>query len=451
MRRKSCVFLLTLIAGLVMTGCSKQEVPTDAVVESSVAVEEMVEVESSIETESTVVAEEEPEVDHSAEIEPVEGLSEDFVFGCDMSMLIAQENSGVVYYNEAGEEQDPLLTLANNGVDSIRIRIWNDPYDENGNGYGGGNNDTATAIAIGQRVTEHGMTAFIDYHYSDFWADPKKQMLPKAWVGMTTEELADAIYAFTKDSLGQILAAGVDVSMVQLGNEITNGMCGENNWTNICMMLKGGCQAVRELEAEYGKEIQIVMHFANPHTADYQKLAMRLEKNEVDYDIFATSYYPFWNGTLENMQSVLQGIVDNYGKKVMVAEISYPYTFEDGDNNQNSLYENCGSPFNYEISEQGQAEAVRDCVEALAAIGDAAVGIFYWEPAWIPVPDDTGMTRSEIWEKYGSGWASSYASVYDPNDAGKYYGGSAWDNQALFDHEGNPLSSIQMFNMMKGE
>jgi len=61
------------------------------------------------------------------------------------------------------------------------------------------------------------------------------------------------------------------------------------------------------------------------------------------------------------------------------------------------------------------------------------------------------MTRSEIWEKYGSGWASSYAAAYDPNDAGKYYGGSAWDNQALFDHEGNPLSSIQMFDMMKGE
>lgn len=450
MRRKGYIFLLTLMAGVVVAGCGKKEVQTQYLVENPVEFEETTMVESIV-LESETEVEVEPEVEHSAEVLAVEGLNEDFVFGCDMSMLIAQENSGVVYYDEAGNEQDPLLTLANNGVDSIRIRIWNDPYDENGNGYGGGNNDTETAVAIGKRATEHGMTTFIDYHYSDFWADPSKQMLPKAWVGMTTEEIGDAIYAFTKESLGQILAAGVDVSMVQLGNEITNGMCGETNWNDIGVMLRKGCQAVRELEAEYDTKIQIVMHFANPHTADYQKLAWRLEKQEVDYDVFATSYYPFWNGTLENLQTVMQGIIDNYGKKVMVAEISYPYTFEDGDNNQNSLYENCGQKFDYEISEQGQADAVRACVEVLATYGENAVGIFYWEPAWIPVPADTGMTRSQIWEKYGSGWASSYASVYDPNDAGRYYGGSAWDNQALFDYEGNPLSSIRMFRMMKGE
>lgn len=105
--------------------------------------------------------------------------------------------------------------------------------------------------------------------------------------------------------------------------------------------------------------------------------------------------------------------------------------------------------YNEKGEEQGQAEAVRDCVNVLASFGENAVGVCYWEPAWIPVPEDGEMSRSEIWEKYGSGWASSFAAEYDPNDAGQYYGGSAWDNQALFDAEGHPLASIQMFEMMR--
>ena len=250
--------------------------------------------------------------------------------------------------------------------------------------------------------------------------------------------------------MGQILEAGVNVTMVQLGNEITSGMSGETNWANIATLLKSATKAVRELSVQYDKDIQIAVHFTNPEKAGrYAYFAKTLDEYEVDYDVFASSYYSFWHGTLDNLEKVLGDIVTKYGKKVMVAEISYAYTYADGDGHQNTIYEGAWGEYDYEVSVQGQADAVRDCVAALAKLGDAAIGVCYWEPAWIPVPDDTGMTRSELWEKYGSGWASSFASGYDPKDAGAYYGGSAWDNQALFDNEGHPLPSIEMFEMMK--
>ena len=144
-------------------------------------------------------------------VEPVDGISDDFYRGMDVSAVLALENSGVKYYNFDGEEQDVFMTLAQAGVNYIRLRVWNDPYDENGNSYGGGNNDVATAITLGQRATQYGMKVCIDFHYSDFWADPKKQFVPKAWEGMDIEEKSDALYHFTLESLTQILDAGVDV------------------------------------------------------------------------------------------------------------------------------------------------------------------------------------------------------------------------------------------------
>jgi len=158
-----------------------------------------------------------------------EEQTDNFIRGVDISSVLAEEASGVVYYNEAGQEQDIFQTLAENGVNYIRVRVWNDPYDENGKGYGGGNCDTAAAAEIGRRAAAQQMKLLVNYHYSDFWADPSKQMCPKAWEGMAIEEKADALYAFTVQSLGEIMDAGADVGMVQIGNEINNGTEGETN------------------------------------------------------------------------------------------------------------------------------------------------------------------------------------------------------------------------------
>ena len=390
-------------------------------------------------------------------VEPIDGLSEDFIRGVDISSIIAEEKSGVVYYNEEGAEQDIFQTLAQNGVNYIRVRVWNDPYDENGSGYGGGNNDTKTAAEIGARAAKYGMKLCVDYHYSDFWADPNKQQCPKAWEGMAIEDKSEALYQFTKESLSEIIDAGAVIGMVQIGNETNNGMSGETDWTKRRQLMQAGSRAIRETAQETGQDMQIAVHFTD--VSDKKgtlAIAQKLLDKEIDYDIFAVSYYPFWHGSLENLTDVLREISGEYGKKVLVAETSYPYTDGDGDGSANSIGGTDVTP-EYAVSAQGQTNEIRDVCAAVADVGEAGLGVFYWEPAWIPVnvyqedaPDAASafLANQESWEKNGSGWASSYAASYDPKDAGVYYGGSSWDNQALFDYEGHPLESLKVFKYL---
>ncbi len=381
-------------------------------------------------------------------VEPVDRISDDFIRGMDASAVLSVENSGARYYNFDGEEQDVFETLAQAGVNYIRLRVWNDPYDEDGNGYGGGDNDLATAIELGKRATQYGMKVSIDFHYSDFWADPKKQFAPKAWEDMTVDEKSDALYDYTKESLKELLDVGVNVTMVQVGNEINNGMSGETEVPNVMQLLSSGSKAVREIAKEYDRDIQIVLHYTNIENNDeIDTAASNLEEYGVDYDIFGLSYYPFWDGDNENMQTAAKNLMDNYGKKVIIAETSYLYTTEDGDGFGNSFD---GSKDDlvegYGATVQSQATMIRDICAAANEAGVA--GMFYWEGTWIPV-GSADQDNSALWEKYGSGWASSYSIKYDPDDAGKYYGGCSWDNQAMFDFTGHPLASLNVFKYLK--
>lgn len=381
------------------------------------------------------------------EVKAIDDIANDFIRGMDASSVQALENSGVKYYNYDGKEQDVFETLAESGVNYIRLRVWNDPYDKDGNGYGGGNNDVDTAIKLGQRATKYGMKVCIDFHYSDFWAAPKRQHTPKAWEGMDIDEKSDALYDFTKDSLNKIIDAGVDVEMVQIGNEINNGMCDAVKPDAVVQLLKSGSKAVREKSKEYGKDIQIVVHYTNiSNSGEVHGLVSNLQDEKLDYDIIGLSFYPFWDGTMDNMKSVVKDIKDNFKKKVMIAETSYCYTSEDGDGCANSLVGTDDIVDGYPATVQGQADMVRDVFAAANEAG--ATGVFYWEGTWIPVGSATS-DNSAIWEKYGSGWASSYAGDYDPDDAGKYYGGCSWDNQAMFDFNGHPLESLKVFKYLK--
>lgn len=380
-------------------------------------------------------------------VEPVAGISDDFIRGMDASAVLSVEKSGAKYYGYDGKEQDVFETLAESGVNYIRLRVWNDPYDENGNGYGGGDNDVATAIELGKRATQYGMKVNIDFHYSDFWADPKRQHAPKAWEGMSADEKADVLYDFTKESLTQILDAGVDVGMVQVGNEINNGMSGETDVPAVMGLLSAGSRAVREIADSYGKDIRIVLHYTNiEDNEEVDTMAANLKEYGVDYDIFGLSYYPFWDGTNENMQNVAKNIMDRYGKKVVIAETSYCYTEKDGDGFGNSFDGIEDAVDGYAPTVQSQATMIRDICAAANEVG--VIGVFYWEGTWIPV-GSADQDNSALWEKYGSGWASSYSAEYDPDDAGLYYGGCSWDNQAMFDFTGHPLPSLNVFRYLK--
>lgn len=391
-----------------------------------------------------------PAEDPGIFVKQVSGLSAAFVMGADVSSVLSLEKSGVVFRNRAGEPQDLFQTLAENGVNSIRIRVWNHPFSDSGVGYGGGNCDIDRAIEIGKRATARGLWVYLDFHYSDFWADPGKQRAPLAWETLSLEDKADALYAYTRDSLLRALEAGVDVRMVQLGNETVTAMCGETNWNAIGTLLRAGSRAIRDASKKVGRHIDIAIHFTNPEKAGaYERFARILNAQKVDYDVFASSWYPYWHGTQEEFIRALRDAARISGKKVLCAEVAYAYTYDDGDGFPNAVSRDSVFPRQWPVTVQGQADAIRCCIEAVAAIGDAGMGVYYWEPAWIPVPGDTKGEREALWDRWGSGWATRAAAEYDKKDAGAYFGGSGWDNQALFSFEGIPLDSLAVWKLAR--
>ncbi|MBQ8085428.1 MAG: glycosyl hydrolase 53 family protein [Lachnospiraceae bacterium] len=395
-------------------------------------------------------------------VDKVENLSDDFMLGTDISAVQSIYDSGASYWDEDGNKLDEagfFRLLADHGVNWVRIRVWNNPYDANGNGYGGGNNDIEKALKMGKYATDAGMRVLIDFHYSDFWADPGKQQSPKAWKEYTIEQRANAVYKFTKDSLESLKEGGVDVGMIQVGNETTAGaICGisQNDWENSSKIFAAGSKAARDVD----EDILVAVHFTNPEKQLYSSYAEKLDTYEVDYDVFASSYYPSWHGSLSNLKSELDKIGNTYGKKVIVAETSYAWTLEDGDGHENTIRKgnnDSGNDMLYPFSVNGQAKWVRDVIDTVNKTTNGS-GVFYWEAAWIPVHkyEESAEDAAEVleankqkWEQFGSGWASSYASEYDPNDAGKWYGGSAIDNQAFFDFDGKVLPSLNVYNYIK--
>ena len=393
--------------------------------------------------------------EQNIEIRPIANLNAHFICGMDASEVLAEENSGVVYYDYEGRKQDVFQTLSESGINYIRLRVWNDPYDENGHGYGGANADLRNAIELGKRATQYGMKVCVDFHYSDFWADPNRQLAPKAWRGYSPEKKEAAVYQFTADSLTQILESGVDVGMVQVGNEINNGMSGETDASVVNRLLKEGIRAVRELAAKYHKDIKAALHYTLIKDAEgIAKIARKLKQDAVDYDIFGMSYYPMWDGTNENMQKVARNIIETYGKQVMIAETSYCFTAESGDGFKNAFVGDADLVEGYDASVQGQAAIIRDICEAANEAG--VIGVFYWGGTWVPVeaydPDAANAdavlaSNREKWEKFGSGWACKCVGAYD--EFSKNYGGSEWNNQAMFDFGGHPLQSLKVFQYMR--
>ncbi len=394
-------------------------------------------------------------------IDRIEGISDDFIMGMDVSSYCSLIASGVQFRDFEGNvlsDAGFFQLLKSCGINYIRIRVWNDPFDENGNGYGGGNCDINNARIIGKLATDAGMKVLLNLHYSDFWADPQKQMAPKKWKAYTVEQKIEAIYEFTRESLLYLRDNGVDVGMVQIGNETTTGICDETDWTNICRMFGAGSKAVREID----KSILVALHFTDPQNNRYEEHAMTLKKNNVDYDVFLSSFYPMWHGPIENLLRQLKIVINEYGKKVMLAETSYPYTLEEIDGHLNTFnkWDHNNPPIDGypEASVQGQADYMAMIIKAFAGLGSASLGICYWEGAWNAVGnaypngelDEKVLENNKIlWEKYGSGWAASYANSYDADDVGTWYGGSAVDNQTFFDADGKAIPSLNVFKGVK--
>ncbi len=447
MKRRTGIFFALIFSAIIISGCGKQaEVPAEQAEPSIEQAETFAE-----QTEAPAEQAEEhvePREGKSSEIyvQQVEGIPDDFIRGMDVSSILSEEAAGVKYFTEDGREEDVFRILADSGVNYARIRVWNDPHDGEGNGYGGGNNDVKAAGILGRRAAENGMKSCIDFHYSDFWADPSKQMEPKAWTEMAFQDKVSAIHDFTYDSLMQIHDSGADIGMVQIGNEINHGMAGESDFQKVLELLVSAAGGVCDYEKDSGESVQIVVHYTEIDNPDsIMEIAGQLIEAGVDYDVFGVSYYRYWHGTMDNMTALLQDIEKTYGKKTCVMETSYVYTTLDADGSANSI--SGEEPIEgYPASVQGQANMVRDI--CAAAHEGGALGVFYWEGCWIAASNQYQANKA-LYESTGAGWASSYAGEYDPEDAGKYYGGCSWDNQALFGADGRALPSLSVFKYLK--
>lgn len=366
-------------------------------------------------------------------VEPVNGLSDDFMKGVDISSLADIESAGGKFYNAAGQEEDLFKILKDNGVNWIRLRVWNNPTID-GQPYGGGNNSVATDIPLAKRAKDAGLKLLIDFHYSDTWADPGKQNMPQDWVKLNAKQLNAAVEKFTRESLEAFISAGARPDAVQIGNELNNGFMWPLGkiWGNegekvggmegFIALLKSASKGVRAAE-NGGDPMKIIVHLADGGNNElYRAIFDPLKNAKLDYDIIGLSFYTYWHGSCIDLKKNLMDLSKRYGKELCVMETAYAFTKDDGDDQGNVFMVYSGDTDGYIPSVQGQATAVRDVINTVASVKGGA-GVFYWEPAWIPVTG-AGLSATE---------------------------GDTWENQGMFDYSGRALPSLAVWNLVSGK
>ncbi len=379
----------------------------------------------------------------------LEGRRVPFIMGMDSSEVLSIEAARasvhqVAYRNFNGQEADVFHTLKSAGITDIRVRIWNDPTDSKGRTYGGGNCNADNAVQIAKRCKEAGLGIIPGFHYSDFWADPAKQKVPKAWKGKSRDEITELIYRYTKDTLTRIRETGVHITAVQIGNETTGGLVGVYmEWEPTCRYLSAAAKAVRDVTGPVSQGgAKIAVHLTNA-VYGIKWAADKFHEYSLDYDIFGVSWYPYYtsHGTFSHLKDEFMSIHNAYGKDVMILETAYAFTHEDLDG--------CGSTaleVSNILSVPEQCKAMQDIISGIADLGDWGLGICYWGGTWIAASNTMdGAVNRALCKQYGCGWATSYAHGYDP-DADD--GGSQVDNQAFFLPDGTPLNTLKVFSLV---
>lgn len=345
------------------------------------------------------------------------------------------EQSGAVYKIN-GRQKDPLAILKENGVNYVRLRLWVNPYDENGNSYGAGTNDLNRTIKLAKRAKKTGLKVLLDFHYSDFWVDPGKQNLPKAWKNQSFNQLNNSVYSYTADVLNQMKLKGVYPDMVQIGNELNSGMLWPfgKSWggdgqefTRLATFLKTGIRAVKDTQVG---NTPIMLHLADGgNKTTFQWWLDEITNQSVDFDIVGISYYPYWHGNLSALSENMDNISERYNKKVVVVETAYANSLDNLDQKTNAFTATEEATGGYKASKDGQYEFLTDLVDKIKDVkNNNGLGFFYWEPLW--------YNGNVSWATHAG---MSYLGVSDIT-------GNEWENQAVFDFSGNALRGIKAFN-----
>ncbi len=362
------------------------------------------------------------------------------ILGIDASTYLEELENGAKYY-DGSSEIDPLDAFVANGVNYMRIRVWNNPYSPEGEPYLAGTADIENYVKLGKLAKAKGYHLYMDLHYSDFWADPGKQFIPKAWADYSLDELVDAVYGFTRGCLETAIREGVAPEMIQVGNEITNGILWpvgklevdgkRGNYENLTKLLSAGARACRELLPE----AKIMLHLERSNDKEvYQEFFSEMERAGVDFDVIGASYYPFWHGLPEELFDNLRAC-RRFGKEIMIAELGYGFTTEGyflkGKECRlvvdESLSRVPGFTDVYPMTPEGQRDFIHYIMKR--AREESIDGVFYWEPIWLP----------------GEGicWASEAGQRYIHEEGKSTH--NEWANQCLFDYEGRRLPAFDEF------
>ena len=277
-------------------------------------------------------------------------------------------------------------------------------------------------MEIAQRTMSNGMSYMLDFHYSDFWADPAKQMKPKTWEKLKGKSLETAVYLHTVNTLKTLKNAKLLPKMVQIGNEITKGLLWPDghidNVETMAALLKAGIIGVKE----ECPDTKIVLHLDfGTNNEQYRQWFDRIQPYKLDYDVIGMSYYPHWNGSMQLLLDNMNDVSSRYDKDVIVAETSIGYTTDTLGCTGIVFLEEEEKATGYPATMEGQEKFLRDLYAVVRSVyNNRGIGIFYWEPAWLPIP--------------GCKWANQNGCDY-MND--KVEAGNAMANQALFDAKGN--------------
>ena len=366
-----------------------------------------------------------------------------FIKGMDVSSLLELEGLGAKFYDEDGDERNLLAILQEYGVNALWLRLWNHPYSKDGEPYGAGTNDLETALELAKRAKERGLDVLLNLHYSDFWANPGRQMKPKAWYDYTGKRLESAVYDFTVAVLREFQREGIFPDMVQVGNGLSNGLLWPDgkrpDFESIAQLVNAGIHGVRDTLPD----IPVMIHLGNGGNARlYQEwFDNYFASDGDDFEVMGLSYDPFLHGSLEDLEHNMNDIALRYGKELLVAEASMAYTMEDYASHEElepskgigmAARQKTMKKMDYPVTKQGQADFMKDFIARIRRVPKGlGKGFFYWEPAWIPTP--------------GSGWATEASLKYmkEPGPCG-----NQWANQALFDYEGRPLPALNVIKKM---
>ncbi|MFE9766610.1 arabinogalactan endo-beta-1,4-galactanase [Streptomyces sp. NPDC005808] len=306
--------------------------------------------------------------------------------GVDLSSTLQAESAGQKY-RDRGKSAPVERLLAARGANLMRLRVWVDPSS--------GGYDLASALKLARRARSAGMGVLLDLHYSDTWADNAHQTPPAAWADMDWHTLAATVRAYTRDTVRAFAAQGIPLDMIQIGNEVTNGMLWPNGlirypegqyWDGFVELLRAGLQGASEGASS---ELRTLVHADNSREGiDIYSFYDHLAAADIRFDVIALSYYPFWHGSLATLHTNLTNLVARYGKDVLVVETAYPWKLPaEGDAGQHLVTKIDQLPDGSRLppTPQGQAAFFDALRKVIARVpGGHGLGFLAWEPAWVP-------------------------------------------------------------------